>query len=101
MEGVRRPLHREEVILGRDVHNVDASPGARGWPGPCSGTGTASDRGGAAGGGAGGAGVAGGDKVGRGDDGARRRRRKWRKYTDAGSGMKYYSNGVTTTWTRL
>ena len=31
--GVRQPLHREEVLLGRDVHDVDATSGACGWPG--------------------------------------------------------------------
>ena len=42
-----------------------------------------------------------GDKAGGGGDRARRRRRKWREYTDAGSDVRYYSEGMTTTWTRL
>ena len=57
------------------------------------GTGTAPGRRAPPGGGAGGVGPARGDKAGGGSDRARRRRRKWREYTDAGSGMKYYPTG--------
>lgn len=43
-------------------------------------------------------GAAGGNKaVGAGDGARSRRRREWRECTDSRSGMKYYSDGVTTT----
>ena len=82
---------QEEVLLGRDVHDVDATSGACGWPGRpglARGGSTTPGSWGSAGGGAGGAGTVSVDKAGDGGgDGARRR--KWRENTDAGSGVRY------------
>ena len=67
VEGVRRPLHREEVLIGGDVHDVDAAHGARDWPGrPGQGRGLPPAAGGWP------AGAGGGSKADGGGDGARR-----------------------------
>ena len=94
VEGVRRTLHREEVLFGRDVRPQ------RGRRPRSSLLAQDAGCGGPTGGGAGSVGAAGGNKAGGAGDGARRRRRERRVCTDSRSGMKYYSDGVTTTSAR-